>query len=210
MRCQCFRFLFDFCMHRLKQEHADDEIASPFNESESISSAATGIVGLFLGVFFLNILWFRLFLSQDNDVIDIFRHPFAAVSKLLLILANTHTGLSHIVFLPVVFRQDIVHGFLRHGTQRVFHEARHAELPFHQVSHNHHKLLRESLESKEIRLHAIQVLTVALDAHINFLEEIVGDTIDFREEFLAAVFLTQPQLVVHRWHMQRLVQKVKL
>ena len=80
------------------------------------------------------------------------------------------------------------------------------ELPLHEVAHEHHEFLRESLKQEEVVTHIVHVAAVALDAQVDFLEEVVFETVNLAEHFAATVFLAQTQTVVDRGYMQRLLE----
>ena len=104
-----------------------------------------------------------------------------------MILTYCSNGLAYTVVAPVVFRKDVVHRFLYHHLQCFLQERRNAELPFHEVAYQHHQVLSKAGEEKHVVAYIVDVLATLLDAAVDFLEEIIADTIKVLQHLLAGV-----------------------
>ena len=77
-------------------------------------------------------------------------------------------------------------GFFRHVAQHFLQYAGHPEFPLHQIADDHHQILAESLEHKQISFDIVYVLTVLFDGVVYFLKERICQSIDISQHFAAA------------------------
>lgn len=119
----------------------------------------------------------RFVLGKHDDIVGIFGHPLLGISQTFLVLADGHGGLVHIVLLPHRLGADIVHGLVYHGAQSSLEDGGKAELPLHQSAYKHNQIVRETLVEEQVGLHLVLRAAMFLHRGINFLEEILADTI---------------------------------
>ena len=149
---------------------------------------------LFLGSF--GCVGFGFFFGQHNDLEDEVGDPFFAESQSFVILPNGDNGFENAGVGEVVLRENVCHGFLGHVVDGFFEERGQAEFEFHEVTHEHHDVLREVLELYEIDLHVLQLMTIAANALVDFFKEAVVGFIQFFEHFAAVCFFAHAQFVV--------------
>ena len=87
--------------------------------------------------------------------------------------------------------KNIVNGAVGQFLHHLLQETWDAELPFQDVTHQHHSVLGESLEHVEITTHIILCAASFLDALVDFLEETVADTIQVLEHLGTSLFLSE-------------------
>ena len=140
-------------------------------------------MGLLWDVLFLSsfgCVGFGFFFGQHNDLEDEVGDPFFAESQSFVILPNGDNGFENAGVGEVVLREDVCHGFLGHVVDGFFEERGQAEFEFHEVTHEHHDVLREVLELYEIDLHVLQLMTIAANALVDFFKEAVFHAACFR------------------------------
>ena len=104
----------------------------------------------------------------------------------MLVMTDVGTGFAYAIVFPVSFGQDVMDGFFRHVAQHFLQYAGHPEFPLHQIADDHHQILAESLEHKQISFDIVYVLTVLFDGVIYFLKERICQSIDISQHFAAA------------------------
>ena len=120
----------------------------------------------------------------------------------MLILTNVSASLTYAIILPVYFCQNVMHSFFCHVTKHLLKYPWHTELPLHQVTHEHHQVLAESLEHEKIVLYIVHIAAVALDRTINLLEESFRQTINIHQHLAAACTLCDTKFVILRRNFQ--------
>ena len=156
------------------------------------------------------VLGFGLFFGQHDDLIDKISDPFFRKAQTFVVGAYGHDGFHHASILVVVAVEDVRHRFLGHGVDGFFHERRHTELEFHEVAHQHHKVLGEALELDKVRLHILHLAAVFLDALVNFSEKVVLSLVQVLKHLSTMLFLARTQLVVQRRHTQSGFEQAKV
>ena len=78
-----------------------------------------------------------------------------------------------------------MYGLFGHATEQFLENARHTELPLHEVTDEHHQVLAEALEHEQVSLHIVDVSYILLDGVVDFLEEAVRKIVDFNQHLLA-------------------------
>ena len=76
-----------------------------------------------------------------------------------------------------------------HFTHSLGEERRHAELPLHQVTHEHHEILAEVLEHDEIGLYILHLPAALFHAGIHLGKERGWQVVHVHEQLLAMLLL---------------------
>ena len=145
----------------------------------------------------------RLFLGQHHNGIHKVCDPALGKAQAARILTHGNHGLHYPRLSEVILIIYAVDRFLRHLIKSFLEKARKAELELHQVTHEHHEVLGESLELHKVNLHVLELMATAADALVNLLEEVIAHGIHILKHLLASCLLANTQAVVYRRDMER-------
>ena len=129
------------------------------------------------------VLPFRFLFGKEHYIIYIVRHPLFRIAQTFLVLADSRRSLVHIISLPHRLRTNIVYRLLSHPVKRLLEYRRHTELPLHQISHQHHQVIGESLIHKEIRLDIILRTAITLHGVVDLLKETFIQSVVLHQHF---------------------------
>lgn len=132
---------------------------------------------------------FGFLLRKHHHTIYKIGDPLLREAKATVILTNRNDGLQDVGLLEIVLIENVTDSLLCHRVKCLFHETRQTELEFHQISRQHHDVLRKALKLEKVGLCILHFLTAAVQALVYLLEEGIVHRIHRLKHILAAATL---------------------